>query len=112
MTGRPVASETSPWRRSGAGLMVRVRLTPKASRDAIEGIEESAEGPALKARVRAVPADGEANAALVRLLAEWLDVPRGSVSLAGGQKSRIKTLKVEGDPQALEKLAQAALQPG
>ncbi len=57
---------------------------------------ETAEGPALKARVRAVPEDGAANTALETLIAEWLEVPKRAVSLIGGGKSRIKTLAVKG----------------
>lgn len=90
-----------PWRTTTGGVVVRVRLTPKSSRDAIEGTEETPEGPALKARVRAVPADGEANSAVERLLAEWLGVPKRSVSLAAGGKSRVKSLMIAGDPVAI-----------
>jgi len=100
MTGAG-ATRDRAWHPSGDGLVVRVRLTPKASRDAIEGVETTAEGLALKARVRAVPEDGAANAALARLLAEWLGVPRTSVSQVSGAKSRIKTFVIAGDGEAL-----------
>ena len=50
-----------------------VRLTPRGGRDAIEGVEQLADGRAvLKARVRAAPSEGEANAALCRLIADAL----------------------------------------
>lgn len=91
----------SVWRATAAGLVVRVRLMPKASREAIEGTEPTAYGPALKVRVRSPPEDGAANAALVHLLAGWLGVPRSSVTLVAGQKSRVKSLAVAGDPAAL-----------
>ncbi len=90
-----------PWRQTADGLVVRVRLTPKASRDGVEGIEATAEGPAIKARVRAVPSDGEANSAVAKLVAEWLDVPKSAVTLVSGGKSRIKSLAVRGDAAAL-----------
>ncbi|MEQ1648106.1 MAG: DUF167 family protein, partial [Hyphomicrobiaceae bacterium] len=48
-----------PWRATKDGLELRVRLTPKSSRDAVEGIETTADGPALKARVTAIPEDGK-----------------------------------------------------
>lgn len=86
-----------PWREGGTGLLVRVRLTPKASRDAIEGLEATADGPALKARVRALPQDGEANAAVIKLVADWLGVAKSAVDLASGGKSRVKTLAVAGN---------------
>ena len=87
-----------------------MRLTPKGGRDAIDGVETMSDGKSvLKARVRAVPEDGKANAALVELLAKALRVPRSAVSVATGQTSRVKTLEISGDPDALaEALARAA----
>jgi uncharacterized protein YggU (UPF0235/DUF167 family) len=96
------ASGTEPWRRAEGCVIVRVRVTPKASLDAIDGLMPTPEGPALKARVRGVPADGAANDAVGRLLAEWLGVPKTSVSVAAGAKSRLKSLRVVGEPQGLE----------
>jgi len=86
-----------------------VRVTPGAARDAVEGITDSAEGPALKVRVRAIADKGEANRAAQAVLAEWLGVARTSVSLAAGGKSRLKTLEVAGEPTALERLLRARL---
>jgi len=55
-------------------------LTPKSARDEIGGIEELADGrTVLKVRVRAVPQDGEANAALQRLIAKGSDVARREI---------------------------------
>lgn len=101
MTGGRDAS-ADPWRRVPDGLLVRLRLTPKSSKDAVEGIEPTAEGPALKVRVRAVPEDGAANASAGALLAKWLGVPKRTVEIAAGHKSRVKSFKVAGDPGALE----------
>ncbi|HLL26437.1 MAG TPA: DUF167 family protein [Xanthobacteraceae bacterium] len=84
------------------GLLVSVRATPKGGRDAIDGIERLADGRAvLKARVRAVPADGEANAALQRVIAEAAGVAPSTVSLARGAQSRTKTFRLAGDPRLL-----------
>lgn len=91
-----------PWRAERGGVSLLVRLTPKAARDAVEGLTETAEGAAVKARVRAVPEDGEANAAVERLVAEWLGVPKKSVQLISGAKSRVKRLAVAGDAATLE----------
>jgi uncharacterized protein YggU (UPF0235/DUF167 family) len=55
----------------------------------------------LLARVRAAPEGGEANAALLRLVAEALARPRSAVTLAAGHKARLKTLRIEGDGAAL-----------
>ena len=78
-----------------------VRLTPRAGRDAIDGWGEDAAGrPVLKARTGAAPTDGKANAALIRLLANALDVPPSSVRLAAGAASRTKTLAIDGLDEA------------
>lgn len=102
MSGPGGAAETLPWRHAAACVIVRFRLTPKSSKDAIDGLETTAEGPAFKARVRAVPEDGAANAALEKLVAGWLDVPKSSVRLVSGAKSRIKSCAVEGGPAVIE----------
>lgn len=88
---------TGVARQTVKGTEIRVRLTPKSSVDRVDGVCETPEGPALAARVRALPADGEANNALVRLIADWLDLAKSSVSLSAGQKSRIKTVTVRAD---------------
>ena len=80
-----------PWRHSDAGVIVYFRLTPKSSKDAVEGLQATAEGLTFQARVRAVPEDGAANAALELLVAEWLGVPKRTVSLSSGGKSRLKS---------------------
>jgi uncharacterized protein YggU (UPF0235/DUF167 family) len=99
----------APWRITSSGLVLRVRLTPKASRDAVEGIEATADGPALKARVRALPENGAANAAAEGLIATWLHVPKSTVALIGGGKSRVKTLAISGDGRELAAAAAARL---
>jgi uncharacterized protein YggU (UPF0235/DUF167 family) len=77
-------------------------LTPKSARDAVEGHTETADGSALQVRVRAVPEDGAANAALEGLIARWLDVPKTSVTLSAGKRSRVKTIAIWGAPAELE----------
>jgi uncharacterized protein len=85
-------------------LRLEVRLTPRAARDAIEGERLLADGrKVLAARVRAVPEDGRANASLIRLLAEACGVAAGKVSLVSGASSRLKSLRIEGDPNLLAK---------
>lgn len=98
-----------PWKVTSDGLLLRVRLTPKASSEGIEGLENTAEGIAVKARVRAVPSDGEANAALTRLIAKWLDLPKSRVALVAGNKSRIKSLAISGEPDELARELAAKL---
>jgi uncharacterized protein YggU (UPF0235/DUF167 family) len=78
-----------------------IRLTPRADRDAFGGVRTTAEGDALEARVRAVPEDGKANAALMVLLAARLGVGVSSFNLERGATSRLKTIAVSGDPALL-----------
>ena len=92
------------------GVVVSLRLSPKGGRDAIEGIEQLADGRrVLKARVRAAPADGEANRALIRLIAAALDVAPRRVSLEAGATARIKRVMIEGDSAALAAALQRIL---
>ncbi len=98
-----------PWRAGEAGLEIRVRLTPRGGRDALEGVDELSDGSrVVTARVRAAPEGGAANEALRRLVAGALGVPAGTVALAAGHTARLKTLRVAGDGAALAlALAQA-----
>ena len=100
------------WSIAPDGVVVTVRLTPKGGRDAIDGVETLADGRVvLKARVRAAPSEGEANAALGRILAKALGVPPRDVAIVGGATSRIKRVKILGEAnaltEALEKIARA-----
>jgi uncharacterized protein YggU (UPF0235/DUF167 family) len=96
-----------PWRVVPNGVEVRVRATPRGGRDAVEGCEPLSDGRAvLRIRVRAAPEDGAANDAVRRALAEALGAHAYAVTLAAGATSRVKTLRVEGDPARLvERLA-------
>jgi uncharacterized protein YggU (UPF0235/DUF167 family) len=86
-----------PFRPRENGVDLFVRLTPKAALDQFEGIEISANGRShLKARVRAVPENGAANAALQKLVAKALGVPASAVSVAAGGTARLKTLRISG----------------
>ena len=100
-----------PWRAGAGCVIVRVRLTPKSSIEAVDGVAQSAEGAALAARVRAVPAEGEANAAVEKLIARWLDVPKSTVRVTAGAKSRIKSLTISGETNCLEQRLRAKLEP-
>ncbi len=84
------------------GVRVSVRLTPKGGRDALEGITALSDGrEAIKARVRAAPEDGRANAALIALLARQAGVARSAVTLVSGHTARLKVFDISGDGAAL-----------
>ena len=91
-----------PWVVCAEGLVVTVRLTPKAGRDSIDGIMYLSDGRSvLKARVSAAPSGGEANGALARLLAQTLRIAPRDVTLVGGTTSRIKRMLIKGDVRAI-----------
>lgn len=74
-----------------------VRLTPGAAADRIDGWDLDAESrPILKIRVRSRPIEGEANEALVKLIAKALGVSVSAVSIQRGRQSRTKMIEVQG----------------
>jgi uncharacterized protein YggU (UPF0235/DUF167 family) len=105
----PATSPHRPWRTAGGCVIVRVRLTPRSSLEGVAGVGATPEGAAFIARVRAIPADGEANAALEQLVARWLDVPKSAVRVTHGARSRVKSLTISGETGCLEARLQAKL---
>ena len=97
MTSRP------PWCEAAAdGVRVRVRVTPRARSNRIDGTVRDADGAArLKVRVTAVPEDGRANAAVVALLAKAWRLPKGAFAVVAGARDRNKTVEVAGDADAI-----------
>jgi uncharacterized protein len=91
-----------PWRYSNQGISVAIRVTPRGGRDDIDGLETLADGRmVVKVRVRAIAEGGEANRAVMELLAKALGVPKGKVRLLSGTTSRLKQIAVDGDPTGL-----------
>jgi len=107
-----VAVDGRPWRATKTGLVLAVRLTPKSSRDAIRGIEPALDGPRLAVVVRANPDKGEANAAMLAVLAKWLGVPKSRLVLSAGGKSRSKSVAIAGDAAELARRVAVKLQSG
>ena len=92
----------APWTASADGVFVDVRLTPRSGRDIIDGVEARADGRVmLKVRVRAAPFEGEANAALCRLLAKSLEIAPRQVSVVAGATARVKRIRIAGSSAAL-----------
>lgn len=95
------------------GVDLFVRLTPRSSSDAIDGTGSQADGSVhLAARVRAIPDKGAANAALERLLAHALGLSRSCVSVVGGSTSRLKTVRLLGDPNDIVSAIEQAVVHG
>ena len=78
--------------RSKGGLSFRLRVSPKAKRDQLGEIHDGA----LKISVTAPPVDGAANAAIIRLLAKKLGLPKRALTVVRGQSGRDKVVRVDG----------------
>src|SRR3569833_2330513 len=98
-----------PWRYAAHGIMVAVRGTPRGGRDAVDGIEDLANGKSVvKVRVRVAAEGGEATRAVIELFAELLRVPKCKVRVASGVTSRVKQITIDGDPKQLGAALMAA----
>lgn len=99
-----------PWATVPGGVRLTVRLSPRASRNRIEGIAVGVDGkPALKIRLMAPPVDGAANGALIAFLADSLGLRKGDIVILSGETSRLKHLHLSGNAMLLtRKLAETA----
>jgi uncharacterized protein (TIGR00251 family) len=76
----------------GSGISLKVRVQPRASRNAIDGELDGA----LRVRLTALPVDDRANEALCAYLAELLKRPKSAVRILGGARSRTKVVEIAG----------------
>ncbi len=81
-----------PVHDSNAGATFAVRVHPRAKKNAITGEV----GDAIKLALTAPPVDGKANEACIDFFAKLLNLPRSSVTIAAGQASRNKVIRVAG----------------
>lgn len=84
------------------GLRLRVHVTPRAATARLGPISDDGSGPRLRVHVTAAPHDGEANAAVIRLLAKTWRLPRTALSVVAGAGGRDKTIAIRGDAGALQ----------
>ena len=75
------------------GAAFTVRVVTRAQRNEIVGVQEDR---SLKIRLTASPAEGQANEALIKFLAERLGVPESAIEIVAGKESRDKWISVEG----------------
>lgn len=87
--------------RPDGAVELDVHAVPKSSRDAIGPVH----GDRLKLHVKAPPVDGEANAALIRLLAKTLGLPRDAIEISAGATGKRKTVRIRG--RSLDEVATA-----
>jgi len=77
---------------TGAGVTFAVKVHPRAKKNAVTGEV----GDALKVSLTAPPVDGRANEACIEFFAKLLKLPRSSVTIASGESSRAKIIRVVG----------------
>ncbi len=88
-------------------MRARLRVQPRARRNRVDGLVAEADGGvALKVTVTAPPEDGQANAAVIALLAKAWGLPKSGFTVVAGAADRRKIIHLQGDParlmQALE----------
>jgi uncharacterized protein (TIGR00251 family) len=74
-------------------VVIAVRVTPRAGRDEVVGVDAAG---ILRVRVAAAPVEGAANRALVRTLAATLDMPPSAVTVVAGANGRQKRVRLQG----------------
>lgn len=81
------------------GIRIAVRVTPRAHRDVLDGVDCDADGRAvLRIRLSAAPSDGAANDALLALVRTETGMRRSAIRLLSGATARAKMLLLTGDP--------------
>jgi len=86
---------------SPQGIILRLKIQPRAAKNEIAGVQDDA----LKVRLTAPPVDGAANKACCAFFAQLLNLPKGSISIASGEKSRHKNLLIQAtDTTSVRKL--------
>lgn len=81
-----------PLSKTPDGVRLDLRLTPRAGRNAIEGVRDGR----LQVKVTAPPEDGKANAAVIKLLSKAWKIPQSSFEIVAGHTSRDKSLLLRG----------------
>jgi uncharacterized protein (TIGR00251 family) len=92
ITSGPSTQDMLPIQDNPSGASFTVKVHPRAKKNAITGEL----GDALKLSLTAPPVEGRANEACIEFLANLLKVPRSSVTIASGQNSRRKVIRVAG----------------
>jgi uncharacterized protein (TIGR00251 family) len=96
-----------PVQESSKGVSFAVKVQPRAKKNAITGNV----GDALKLALTAPPVEGKANQAVIEFFADFFEIPRSSVSIASGETSRNKLIRVSGISAQRVRERLAAAQP-
>jgi len=81
-----------PIQESAKGISFAVKVHPRARKNAITGVI----GDALKLSITAAPVEGKANQAVIEFFADLFAIPRSSVTIASGETSRNKVVRISG----------------
>ena len=84
--------QAGPIRDAPGGILVDIRVIPRAGRSGLAGTRDGA----ILVRLNASPVDGAANAELIEVLARSLGVARREVAIVAGERSRLKRVRVSG----------------
>jgi uncharacterized protein (TIGR00251 family) len=87
--------------KTDAGVLIRVFVQPRASKNEIVGVHNDA----VKIKLTSPPVEGQANAALIEFLAEVFHIAKRNIILVRGESSRQKSVEIHGvDPQQAARL--------
>jgi hypothetical protein len=75
-----------------SGVIIDVRVIPRASKSGMAGVRENA----VLVRLSAPPVEGAANAELIEVLADAFDVPKRAITIVSGDRSRQKRVRIDG----------------
>ena len=91
------------WTLTSRGLTIRLRVTPKASRNGIAGFYENGDGVvSLKVTTTAQPEKGKANKAVIAILSKRFHKPKSRFSVVHGETDRNKTILIDGDSNEIK----------
>jgi uncharacterized protein (TIGR00251 family) len=97
-----------PVHETSKGITFAIKVHPRARKNAITGII----GDALKLALTAPPVEGKANLAVIEFFADLFEIPRSSVTIASGETSRNKVVRISGmDQAAVQQRLSEALTP-
>lgn len=80
------------------GIKLNIKVIPNASRCEVVGILDNS----LKIKLDVPPVDGKANEKCIKFFSKLLGIPKSSISIISGEKSRSKVLFIKGNAQELE----------
>jgi uncharacterized protein (TIGR00251 family) len=84
--------------------VIAIKVTPRSARPGIGGWRSGTDGrEELEVRISAAPADGEANAALIKLLSRELGIPKSAIAIVSGETSRHKRISLPIDEAELKR---------